>query len=120
MAARSLNDFPLTENFNLREFQCSCCGQVKIHPKLVEMLQVLREKVGRPVIITSGYRCPSRNMAVGGALQSYHMRGMAADIKVPGVSISRLAQLAESLGFNGIGLYPGFVHVDIRNGKARW
>ena len=115
-----INRIRLTENFGLWEFQCSCCGQVKIHPKLVEMLQALREKVGKPVIITSGYRCPEHNKAVGGVKSSYHTRGMAADIKVSGVSVSQIAQLAETIGFNGIGIYPSFVHVDIRDEKARW
>jgi len=120
MTAGEMNDFPLTKNFNLREFQCTCCGQVKLHPLLVQRLQLLRERVGKPLVVNSGYRCPRHNAALGGAPQSYHLRGMAADIRVAGVSIAQLATWAEDLGFGGIGIYPGFIHVDIRPGKGRW
>lgn len=120
MTTERWNDFPLTENFNLREFQCACCGQVKLHPLLVYQLQLLRERIGKPILVNSGYRCPKHNAAVGGAPQSYHLRGMAADIQVSGISAPRLAAWAETLGFGGIGTYPGFVHVDLRPGKGRW
>lgn len=55
--------------------------------RLVDLvLQPLRDALGRPVIVTSGYRSPAVNAAVGGAANSAHMRGLAADIIVPGMA----------------------------------
>lgn len=58
-------------------------------PKVVENLQLLVDKVldplrvewGRPIVVTSGYRCPKLNATVGGATQSQHKFGQAADIR---------------------------------------
>ncbi|GAB6158815.1 hypothetical protein JCM39194_20150 [Desulfotomaculum varum] len=52
----------------------------------------------------------------------YHLKGMAADIRVPGFPVQSLAALAEQAGFSGIGLYrqQDFVHVDVRGWRARW
>ena len=58
------NDFQLTRNFNLREFICPHCGAVIIHPRLVNLLQKIRDKVNKPVNVISGYRCAERNKAV--------------------------------------------------------
>lgn len=56
--------------------------------RLVDLvLQPLRDALGRPIVVTSGYRAPAVNAAVGGAAQSAHMRGLAADIIVPGLSV---------------------------------
>jgi zinc D-Ala-D-Ala carboxypeptidase len=120
MSMKRINDFSLTVNFALREFQCSCCNQVKLYPQLVKKLQDLRDHLKKPIIITSGYRCPVGNKKARGVANSYHLQGMAADIKVPGMSPEEVAQGAAVLGFGGIGLYSGFVHLDIREGKARW
>lgn len=50
--------------------------------KLVDtILDPLREAWGKPIIITSGYRCPQVNKAVGGAKNSQHLTGCAADIR---------------------------------------
>ena len=45
------------------------------------VLDPLREAWGSPIIVTSGYRCPVLNARVGGVKTSYHLRGMAADIR---------------------------------------
>ena len=115
-----MNKFQLTKHFNLREFQCRCCGQVKVDSRLVDKLQMFRYVVGRPIIITSGYRCPTYNKAVGGAPKSKHMEGIAADIKVQGMTPEKVASLASQAGFTGIGTYSTFTHVDIRENPARW
>ncbi len=117
-----LNNFQLSENFNLREFECHCCGMVKVEPLLVERLQKLRDAIGRPLHITSGFRCPAHNDAVGGASLSQHLYGKAADISISNLPLTpvQLAQIAEAVGFDGIGIYPNFVHIDIRGRKARW
>lgn len=87
--------------------------------ELVEKLQQLRNELGRPVIITSGYRTPEHNKRVGGASKSLHTLGQAADIVVSGVSSAQVAQAAEKVGFGGIGIYAGFTHVDI-GPKREW
>ena len=88
----------LSTNFRLSEFtrsdtakrlgienECSSVEQVLNLAYLCHMvLQPLRDKFG-PIRITSGYRCPELNGAVGGASNSQHMRGEAADIHLPSV-----------------------------------
>ncbi len=118
-----INHIRIAEFFRLDEFQCPCCKRVMLHSLLLQKLKGLRFKTGRPVIITSGYRCPAYNQKVGGLKTSYHLLGMAADIHVPGVSIEELLPMAEEIGFKGIGCYPkqNFLHLDIRpTRQARW
>lgn len=113
-----INDFQLTKNFKLSEFQSPDTQEVKIDSGLVNKLQQLRDQVGRPVIVTSGYRTPEHNRAIGGAERSFHMQGLAADIVVEGMSSAELADVAKQIGFTGIGVYPrrGHCHVDVRPG----
>ena len=76
-----LNDIKLTKNFYMSEF--SCDDQVMLDMKLVEELQKLRDFIGKPLTVTSGYRTPERNKTIGGSSKSKHMEGIAADIYGP-------------------------------------
>lgn len=113
-----LNDFQVSENFNLREFQCPCCHVVMLHGRLLAALQRLRDMLSRPLIITSGYRCAAHNKAVGGVKNSLHMRGLAADIAADRAMADRLRTLAYDAGFSRIILYPArsFAHLEISDG----
>jgi len=96
---------------------------VMIHPLLLQKLKGLRYKIDKPVIVNSGYRCPSYNREVGGVKSSYHLLGMAVDIHVPDISLKNLLKTAEEIGFPGIGFYPehNFLHLDVRSTRqARW
>ena len=116
-----MNDLQVSENFRLREFECKDGShQVVLHSELLRRLQDLRSALGRPVYITSGYRNREHNARVGGSPNSYHLRGMAADIRVPGVNTRDLAAAAREAGFRGIGIYNSFVHVDVRINRAEW
>lgn len=116
----------LTKNFSRHEFECKCgCGEAIIEWPLVMALQRLRDLAGVPIVITSGYRCPDHNKAVGGARGSYHLRGMAADIRIGELDVAEMYRLAEKVydfEFGGIGRYTAarFIHVDVRGFKARW
>ena len=116
-----INDVRIAQNFRLVEFQCKCCGAVKIDPELVRRLQKMREEIGQPLIVNSGYRCPEHNRAVGGAADSQHLYGRAADVSCPSIVIGRLHTIAEKyFPDGGVGKYAGFVHVDTRGTTARW
>ena len=114
----------LQPNFKISEFTCKCGSRgchITLHdPQLSEKLQALRLLCGKAITINSGYRCAAHNEAVGGSVNSYHTRGMAADIKAKGISPEGLARMAETVGFRGIGLYQSFVHVDTRPKKYFW
>lgn len=114
----------LTEHFNITEFHCkgSDCGcKETLHaPALSAHLQKIREHFGKPLYITSGYRCKTHNAAVGGAANSRHTKGQAADFYIPGVEPEEIAKYAESIGILGIGLYDNFVHIDTREKKSFW
>lgn len=116
----------LSKNFKAYEFDCkdSMARITWVNPKLVELLQKLRDKIG-PIRISSGYRSPKHNSQVGGVKNSQHLFGNAADLVVPKDKLQILKELAEKELKNsgGIGYYPnrGFVHIDVREGlKARW
>lgn len=114
-----------TPNFHREEFRCGD-GTLAHEDQLrmlAQRLETLRTRIGgRQIHITSGYRSPAWNAQVGGEVNSYHTRGMAADIYVDGLSVEDLARAADAAGFDGIGRYysQGFVHVDIRGYAARW
>lgn len=117
------NHFQITEHFNLREFQCKgvdCCGNaVKISSRLISKLEALRQEMRVPFVITSGFRCKEHNARVGGAKNSFHVQGLAADIACPeGFTVEEFAQICLKHGFTGVGAYPAqnFVHVDVRSG----
>lgn len=104
------NNVRLSEHFRLREFQCRHCHAVIIEPELVRRLQTLRTRLGKPVTITSGYRCPTHNRAVRGSNNSYHLTGMAVDIR----KVDGMAPLVyEIFADGGIGDYRSYFHVDI-------
>lgn len=76
----------------------------------------IRDKWGRPIGLTSGYRPPAVNRAIGGARFSRHMNGDAGDIYPVGGSIHDLLNVVKSSNASGIGLgmHKGFIHVDCR------
>lgn len=110
------------QHFKVREFACQDGSQVVfIDSYLVSILDILRNQVGKPVIINSGYRTPRRNELVGGAKYSYHMRGMAADIRIDGMGAKEIANKLNAIVPNecGIIVYKTWVHIDTRTEKYR-
>lgn len=121
----------LTENFSREEFDCKDGTKVpaELMPNLRELvknLQVLREDIGEPIHVNSGYRTPAYNKRVGGKSASQHLKAKAADITAKSFTPKQLAARIEKLiaagkmKQGGIGIYPGFTHYDVRGTKARW
>jgi uncharacterized protein YcbK (DUF882 family) len=93
---------------------------------LAKQLQVLRDELDEPIHINSAYRHPEYNERIGGRPESQHLTASAADITVKSKTPRQVKAIVErliktkKLHFGGIGLYPGFLHVDIRQGRERW
>ncbi|MBI5242821.1 MAG: YcbK family protein [Elusimicrobia bacterium] len=96
-------------------------AEADISPELLDLLaRIHRQFNWAPIQIVCGYRSPKYNAQLrrknrGAARDSYHMEGMAADIRVEGVSTKVLRAYARSLGAGGVGYYRKrrFVHVDV-------
>lgn len=128
-------DQQITEHFWRSEFDChdgTPYPQAWINDRLLPLciaLEKLRTAVGVPLIIHSGYRTTAYNRRVGGATQSQHLQGRAADIACA-VAPAKVADLLEQMIASpetlmqipqgGIGRYSTFTHYDIRGTAARW
>lgn len=113
----------LSANFRVREFACrDGSDPILVAPELVEVLQKIRDHFGQAVTVNSGYRTAAYNKKIDGATYSQHCYGTAADIKVKNVAPKTVAAFAETLlpKKGGIGIYPTFTHVDVREVKSRW
>jgi uncharacterized protein YcbK (DUF882 family) len=121
----------LTRNFHIREFASrdgvAVPQQYRANVlELAKNLQQLRDKVGKPITVTSGYRSPAHNAKVGGAPRSQHLLAKAADIRVAGISPPQLYCMIEGMiaagrmKVGGLGIYNSFVHYDIRGTNDRW
>lgn len=121
----------LTANFSKSEFECSDGSEMPLEVfnnviKVAENLEVLRAHFNTPVNINSAYRSPVYNRSVGGAVNSQHLSGKAADVVMDGIPPSEVADAIEFLidcGLmqeGGLGRYDTFTHYDIRGTKARW
>lgn len=112
----------LSEHFDKNEFRCQCgCGGENPSPKLIEMLEKLHDLMGaKAIIISSGYRCPSYSVKVGGYRNDAHTCNIAVDccVKKPDGSYytsSDIAEAAERVGFEGIGIIDDtYCHLDTR------
>ena len=109
---------PLSVHFDARELRCPHCGTCLVLDELVSLLESIRAHARKPLRVVSGYRCPWHNYAVGGASDSQHMYGTAADIPERFVTV----QAAFKLGARGVGSRGEWaVHVDVRRGSpAHW
>lgn len=129
----------LSAHFTSEEFTCHCgCGLCRPHPRLIAALETLRKSLGNlPVTVNCGTRCAARNQAIGGAPRSQHVPengaagySLAADIKAQGRSSREIYDAAVEIpdfARGGIGVYQSdtdskkcFVHLDVRDGPARW
>ena len=106
-------------SFSPAEIACRGTGAIKINTEAMDKLQSLRHRLGKPLIVRSGYRSPSHNRAVGGAPASKHMQATAFDIAMANHDPVAFEAAAREVGFLGFGFYPrsGFIHVDL--GPAR-
>lgn len=121
----------LTKNFALSEFGCRDGslpeGELLENcQELADNLQVLRDHIGKPINVISGYRPPAYNKKIGGAKKSQHLLARAADIKVRGMAPAEVHSTilklikAGKMKQGGLGKYSTFVHYDTRGTAARW
>lgn len=120
-----MQDTKLTASFKLSEFLATKTGLPNIPPsgsevysnllRLATMLQKIRDYIDQPIIINSGYRSPAVNKAVGGANNSSHMYGLAADIRTSKHNTIELAHLIENSGvaFDKLIIEPTWVHIQV-------
>ncbi len=103
-------------------FRCHHTNQVHpISPRLYMLLDAVRSRVGaldRPYLLVSGYRSKAYNRLLrdnghGVARKSYHLKGMAADIRMDGVHLEDIRRVAAAFNAGGIGTYPEFIHLDV-------
>ena len=107
---------------------------LNIVPTLL-VIDEVRERAGSSITLTSAYRSPAYNQAVGGERMSFHMKNQATDIQCAAMKASELWKIVVSLRGKkfrfpdnggdfifkgGIGKYPSFVHVDTRGYNANW
>ena len=93
-------------------------AETPIDPRLLDLLYRISQRTHQKILLVSGFRAPMYSAAQ----LSYHTRGMAADIRIPGMTALMARDLAESMGVHGLGYYPvsGFIHVDVRDVRTRW
>lgn len=112
-------DWSRYPNFSESEFACSHCGKAEMDPGFLNKLQRLRDRYGKPIVVTSGYRCPEYNDEISSTgRDGPHTTGMAVDINVGGTNGHRLLYFALLEGFSGIGVNQKgaqderFIHLD--------
>lgn len=120
-------------HFKRSELECSCCGKLPTetgamteedYRVFLNELELLRTSYGKPMLLTSAYRCQAHNDEIGGATNSRHLVGDAIDVAVSGADAYQLIQLASAYGWNGIGVAQKgggrFIHLDRRQQQTIW
>lgn len=106
-------------SYHLRDFRTG--GVKPIDPGLLNILHTLTShaEYGRPIHVISGYRTPATNAMLAArsekvASNSFHMRGQAIDIRLPGLMTTGVRDVALRIAMGGVGYYPesDFVHLD--------
>lgn len=106
-------------HFTHNELKCQCqCGLNNMSLALLNLIEHVRFKRGKPIFVSSGSRCIARNKAEGGKINSAHLSGQGIDIKYgSGRELRDLLKIVITMPFIGIGIHKDFIHLDI---KSRW
>ena len=106
--------------FNPGEFACRCCGISAMDFNFIQMLDKIRHEYGKPMRISSGYRCPAHNASVSSTGTSGpHTTGLASDVAIAGHDAYAILNLAVMMGATGIGVAQKgnwnsrFIHIDV-------
>lgn len=117
-------DWSAYPNFTEAEFRCRHCGKVDMKPEFMGKLQALRTAYGKPMSISSGYRCENHPVEKAKPTPGMHSTGKAADIAVQGGEAVDVLKLALAHGFTGIGVQQKgtgrFIHLDTREQPTIW
>lgn len=102
--------------FTAAEFACRHCGQAKMDQDFLDRLNEVRERVGFPLVTSSGYRCPKHPVEARKAATGAHTTGKAVDFALDGERAYALLRVAMEMGFKGIGVQQKgsgrFIHLD--------
>ena len=102
-------------HFTDKEMDCGCGCEKTVSPTLLVHLEALRSQISSFLIITSGARCEAYNRQIGGASNSWHLKGLAVDIACEDSEFrAAIIRLAGQLDFFGIGIAKTFIHLDLR------
>ena len=102
----------INEYFTTEEFACKCCGESKMDEHFIAQLTAVRQVANIPFVIVSGYRCTKHNQEVHSFTEN-HVKGMAADIRcITSADRFKIINAAIKFGFNRIGVYGTFIHLD--------
>lgn len=112
-------------SFSPRELACKGTGKLLVNEDALDKLQALRDRLRKPLILTSAYRSPEHNRRVSGAKASKHLEGIAFDVRMDNHDPWEFENAARAVGFTGFGFYPksGFMHIDTgpaREWGTRW
>jgi len=119
----------IAEYISRKEYECPCCQKLPpdlkktsgvypvIYDSLFEAFRQLREAFGRPIKISSGYRCPQHNFVIGGEKDSVHLFGLALDCDFDTAEdVTLAAMLFNRINPNlRLGIYrtmKTFIHMD--------
>jgi len=116
-------DWDKYPNFTKEEFDCKETNMNEMRDSFLSLLQQLRDELGEPIRITSGYRDPRHSIEASKNAPGVHTRGLACDIACDGQQAFRIVQIAIKLGFTGIGVSQKgssrFIHLDTFTGTPR-
>ena len=117
------NNFKVSQDLWLCDFQSPDTGSVILNSHLVDRFQFLISILGFKPIITSGFRTPEHNAAVGGVKDSLHLSGQAVDIGIELPALKTMVYAAKNSGFLGIIFNikkNPYLHLDLRTVPYYW
>lgn len=115
-------------HFSVGELRCPHCGAMHMNRRFMEVIELIREDYGKPMVVTSAYRCPEYNDEISNTgLNGPHTTGRAMDIHVYGADALNLLHWSMYHGITGVGVNQTgnyekrFVHLDqIENEHRPW
>lgn len=117
---------PESKYFKNHELACKCCGENKMDPQFLAWLDQVRAEFGKPMRLSSAYRCPTHNARVSSTGPAGpHTTGKAVDVLVSGQHAHALLKVAFAHGVSGVGVKQTgphetrFIHLDMITSHPR-